>query len=83
MSNTAPPTADPAPEPRPLQFTLRSMFVVMTALALLLGLPMQFGCVGVPIFFILACIAISIYKRTLKYVVSASGIAILLVLMIL
>jgi hypothetical protein len=83
MSNTVPPTADSPPEPRPLQFTLRSIFVVMIALALLLGLPMQFGCVGVPIFIILACIAIGIYKWTWKYTVPAFGLAILLVLLIL
>ena len=75
MSNTTPPTTDSPPEHKPLQFTLRSMFVVMIALAALLGLMMQFGCLRVLLVLsllgALACIAIAIYKRDWQYVVAA------------
>ena len=81
MNNTTPPTTD-SPELKPLQFTLRSMFVVTIALAVLLGLTMQFGYPVMLMLGVLACIAIAIYKRDWQYVVVAFIIAMLAGLLI-
>jgi prepilin-type processing-associated H-X9-DG protein len=83
MSNTTPPTTDPPAKSKPLQFTLRSMFVVMIVLAVLLGMVMQFGCLRVLLSIALvASIAVSIYKRDWRYVLGTFGIVIVVGLLL-